>query len=187
MIRYLDQICNYVERTSCPQFSLLSSPPSTIPNTQQTYSPLPIRRALALDPWMEPLSSPGPQPKAPNDLAPELLVINSEAFTIWESHFASLQSAVRAFAPARLLTLARAQHIAFSDFPLVIPTRFQSVDAARMLRLVDSLSQSFLNGQLRLDSPELPLEGVPTRKMEITTDEKGKRRLVAEEGDVIVH
>jgi platelet-activating factor acetylhydrolase len=68
------------------QFSILSQPPpSTLTNPMKHYPRIPIRQTLALDPWMEPLPSPGPKPYSDdkNDAAeahthPQLLVINSE-------------------------------------------------------------------------------------------------------------
>ena len=51
-----------------------------------------------LDPWLEPLPSPGPAPRvdATRDArAPRVLIINSEEFTLWRDHFARLQSVVR--------------------------------------------------------------------------------------------
>lgn len=161
-----------------------------MPLSQQLYPVLPIRRVLALDPWMEPLASPGPKPQD-GAAAPELLVINSEAFTLWNSHFSTLQTTVRAFPPARLVTLARAQHISFSDFPLVTPSRFQAVDPVRMLGVVNTLAQAFLGGLVKLGEGELGVEGVKTREMEVILEQDGKgkekRRLVGEEGDVILH
>lgn len=40
---------------------MLSTPPPS-----SKYSPIPITNALALDPWLEPLASPGPAPYLPN-------------------------------------------------------------------------------------------------------------------------
>lgn len=41
---------------SSPQLSILSTRPD------EGYSPIPITQAVVLDPWLEPLSSPGPAP-----------------------------------------------------------------------------------------------------------------------------
>jgi len=88
-----------------------------------------------LDPWLEPLPSPGPtpfvRPEGPgmppiltdidyiqeslkssltNKLdspRPRMLVINSETFTLWEDHSARLQEVVSGWEPhgGRILTL----------------------------------------------------------------------------------
>lgn len=106
------------------QFSILSTIPS------KEYTPMPISHALVLDPWLEPLPSPGPAPVSgskrefpqvvdplevimssvddkiknhPQQVdyrLPRMLVINSELFTLWKDHFARLQSVVGAWEPA---------------------------------------------------------------------------------------
>lgn len=83
---------------------------------------------LILDPWLEPLPSPGPIPffrpegpdmpvpiltdidfiqeslqSSPNDKLdsphPRMLVINSETFTLWKDHFERLQEVVSGWEP----------------------------------------------------------------------------------------
>ncbi|TFK49705.1 alpha/beta-hydrolase [Heliocybe sulcata] len=174
-------------------FSLLSNSPPTMPNAKdRLYAPLPIRKALALDPWMGPFPSPGPHPLPSTTNRPPLLVLNSEGFTLWNSHFSSLQRAVDNFQPGRILTLVGAQHISFSDFPLLVPARFQGgVDAMKMLGVVCKITDKFLDGDGDGKVEEgLEGEGIKVREMDLVWEEKnGKRksRLVGEPGDVVVH
>ncbi|KZT23093.1 hypothetical protein NEOLEDRAFT_1070031 [Neolentinus lepideus HHB14362 ss-1] len=168
-------------------FSLLSNPPPSVPHSQdRIYPPLPIRKVLTLDPWMEPFPSPGPKPLPSAAIDPELLVINSEGFTLWSSHFSSLQDVVERFQPGRIVTLAASQHISFSDFPLLVPTRFNGgVDPQKMLGVVCKIADAFIDGKAVLEA-----EGITVREMDLVwQEEKGKQkaRLVGEPGDVVVH
>lgn len=93
------------------------------------FSRIPVERTIILDPWLEPLPSPGPVPlgsspssrinaaeevvnseamvisSRENDLAalevshPRMLVINSETFTLWKDHYARLQEVVAGWEP----------------------------------------------------------------------------------------
>lgn len=96
-----------------------------------TYPRIPVRDTLILDPWLEPLPSPGPTPYSgvgqgvthdnatvagdqfngdaedgSGHIGSRLLVINSEAFTLWTSHFERLKETVKGWGPdAKLVTL----------------------------------------------------------------------------------
>lgn len=83
------------------QLHVLSNPP---PNG---HSPLPVKRCVVLDPWLEPLPTPGPSPldafHMPGERESEvpakrfnvpMLFINSEQFTVWKDHFKRLLSVV---------------------------------------------------------------------------------------------
>jgi platelet-activating factor acetylhydrolase len=78
-----------------------------------------------------------------------------------------LQSAVAAFQPSRILTLVRAEHVSFSDLPVLLPRRLvgsKIVDAERVvLRLVCKLAHAFLLRQVELgdqaDEPKGPRPG----------------------------
>jgi platelet-activating factor acetylhydrolase len=106
------------------QLSILSSAPPS-----NAYPPIPISKVLLYDPWLEPLSSPGPTPTPsssfsepsncegtvpasvlkPNGRPPEkMLVINSQVFSLWTVHFTRLVDIVNAWEPQgrRLLTLS---------------------------------------------------------------------------------
>lgn len=59
---------------------------------------MPIRHVLLLDPWIDPVATPGPiphtapsssDPSAPRT-RPPLAIINSEGFTLWKDHFVRL-------------------------------------------------------------------------------------------------
>jgi platelet-activating factor acetylhydrolase len=108
---------------------LSTSPP---PN----FAHLPIKHALVLDPWLEPLPTPGPFPIAPDAVSingslnqptpvsstdpdgmwsepqadlPRILVINSERFTLWKDHFERLQDIIQRWDPdgQRIITLSQ--------------------------------------------------------------------------------
>lgn len=75
------------------QFSILSSiPPENEP-------PIPVQKALILDPWLEPLPSLGPLPhlRLGKKRLPSILVINSETFTLWKGHFERLMEVGRSW------------------------------------------------------------------------------------------
>ncbi|KAL0949350.1 hypothetical protein HGRIS_009420 [Hohenbuehelia grisea] len=123
----------------------------------------------------------------PNTANLELLVINSEKFTIWKDHFARLQGVVQEWAPQgqRLLTVVRSQHPSFSDF-LVLPV-IRTKSARTLMGTIVALSVAFLDNRLREE-----LRVRKTREMEVRVvgkkpDGKPKRELLGEVGDVIVH
>ena len=165
------------------QLSVLSQAPPTLDDAP--LPPIPFTRAIALDPWLEPLPTPGPAPHALP--AARLLVLNSEGFTLWAEHFARLQGVVRAWgAGARLLTLVRAKHVSFSDLGVVVPFGAMARDGRRVLDVVGALAEAFLG-----DAFEEGLER-QTRvdgKVEEAEGKKGgwARRLVGDVGDVVVH
>jgi len=61
----------------CTVLSVLSSPPP------EGHEPLPISQALALDPWFQPLSKPGPMPTSWSPSIP-LCMIFSDQFAAWK-------------------------------------------------------------------------------------------------------
>ncbi|OCH92195.1 hypothetical protein OBBRIDRAFT_727394 [Obba rivulosa] len=184
--------------------SILSNPPLQMPGSDARFDALPITHALVLDPWLEPFPSPGPNPhleatRGPH--MPKILIINSEAFTLWKSHFARLQEVMQTWreskgdgsgAGADLLTLVRAVHVSFSDFGVIVP--FARRDGRRLMDVVGALAVAFLEDRL-----EEALKGMRTREMEVAQVKKfhrrlrkvtfghAKRRLAGDVGDVIVH
>ncbi|KAJ7904684.1 platelet-activating factor acetylhydrolase, isoform II-domain-containing protein [Mycena olivaceomarginata] len=189
----------------CTALSLLSSPPPP------TYAPIPISKVLLYDPWLEPLPSPGPTPTTsntssfserssseteiaplsvlkPNDRRPEqMLVINSQVFSLWTVHFTRLAEVVKAWEPQgrRLLTLIGSQHTSFSDFPVLPLVRTKS--AAKLIDVTATLSLAFLDGTL-----DTALERVPIKKYEEKIigkrkDGRPKRTIVGNVGDIVVH
>lgn len=95
------------------QFTILSTdPPAGV------SAPIPVHKALILDPWLEPIPSPGPRPpQGPGDVLPQLLVINSEKFSLWKDHFARLIGVVQAWEPEkrRILTICEFIRIRFTS------------------------------------------------------------------------
>ncbi|KAG2369618.1 platelet-activating factor acetylhydrolase, isoform II-domain-containing protein [Suillus spraguei] len=166
------------------QFTILSTDPPADVST-----PIPIHKALILDPWLEPIPSPGPcpPPQGPGDTLPQLLVINSEKFSLWKDHFARLIDVVQAWEPEkrRLLTILRSQHESFSDFPL-LPLISRRAAHIVMDRIVE-LSEAFIDGNV-----DTFVDETATRKMEIRIigkkpDGSPQRQLVGEVGELIAH
>ncbi|KAF8341521.1 uncharacterized protein EI90DRAFT_1747341 [Cantharellus anzutake] len=84
-------------------FAVLRHPPP------ESFEPLPLKSVLALDPWVDPVPSPGPLPATAFE-RPPLAVINSEGFTLWKEHFKLLRDIVshwktEAGASATLMTI----------------------------------------------------------------------------------
>ncbi|KAI0065816.1 hypothetical protein BV25DRAFT_1978722 [Artomyces pyxidatus] len=168
-------------------FSILSN---TRPE-EDNFPHIPVSHALALDPWLEPLTSPGPEPLAVEDPAtkhPKLLVINAEGFTIWKDHFQRVLEVVPAWTGSNVFTIVGSQHVSFSDFPVMIPAPFGAASARPIMNTINTLAAAFLD-----DALQPALEKLPTRRMEIRHipsnwwSKKGKRELVGNAGDVIVH
>ncbi|KDQ54355.1 hypothetical protein JAAARDRAFT_38519 [Jaapia argillacea MUCL 33604] len=181
--------------------SLLSSP------APDGYARIPISKAVVHDPWLEPLPSPGPTPYSPrlssstnrssetiNDAVIPMLILNSEGFTLWTDHFARLQAIAKGWGDAPIITLIRAEHTSFSDFPLLAPN---SKSAKLLLDISGTLTMKFFEGHLDVDTGK-GMEGIPRRKMEVEHVEPGKgnergegekkqKRLVGDVGEVIVH
>ncbi|KAG6869331.1 hypothetical protein C0993_000084 [Termitomyces sp. T159_Od127] len=188
----------------CTVLSILSS------NPPSEYMHIPVSHALVLDPWLEPLplpalipillsqdpaqlSIPNAKPNnSPQDESqdsqdgwlPQMLVINSEVFTLWKDHYERLQNVVKAWEPqgGRLLTLGK--HEAFSDFPS-LPIIGSSA-ANTIMNIISKLSIAFLNNELEED-----LSSASIREMEIKVigkrkDGKPKRKLIGDVGDIIV-
>ncbi|KAJ7507988.1 platelet-activating factor acetylhydrolase, isoform II-domain-containing protein [Mycena galericulata] len=152
-----------------------------------SFPPIPISKVLLYDPWLEPLPLPGPTPIMTGAHREELLVINSQVFSLWKDHFTRLAGVVDAWEPQgrRLLTLVGSQHASFSDFPLLPLVRTRAASALR--DRAAELTLSFLDGAL-----EAVLNKVPIRKMEVKIigthkDGRPKRTLIGEVGDVVVH
>ncbi|KAF9495463.1 hypothetical protein BDN71DRAFT_1482722 [Pleurotus eryngii] len=179
----------------CTVLSILSTEPP--PGHHQ----IPVTKALVLDPWLEPLPTPGPSPYSSTNLAnaiksgeieqarshPRILVINSERFTLWKDHFSRLQDVIKEWEPRgeSILTIIRAEHQSFSDFP-VLPL-LRNKTSRMIMQLIAKLSISFLDGSM-----EHTVETPKTRKMEakiIGTKPDGspKRQLIGDVGDVIIH
>ena len=102
------------------QLSVLSNPPPALPDSRdkERLEALPITHALVLDPWLEPLPSPGPVPRVEvtrDARAPQVLIINSEEFTLWRDHFARLQDVVREWRQPNLGSRSREHRYSNAD------------------------------------------------------------------------
>jgi platelet-activating factor acetylhydrolase len=178
----------------------------------QHFLPIPFTRAVALDPWLEPLPTPGPAPfhvesavkGRPSD-PPKLLVINSEGFTLWHGHFARLKKVVQAWDAsakettraqdgdkkedepyARLITLVRAKHVSFSDFGVIVPFGSMAKDGRRFLDIICDLANAFLGeGFAEVLGRQHQVDG----QVEFVEGKKGQKeeRLVGSVGDIVVH
>ena len=86
------------------KFAMLSEPAPK----EEDVSPIPVSHGLVLDPWLEPLPSPGPEPfigRHSPSKHPKLMVINSEGFTLWKDHFKRVEQVVPAWPGSTLLTI----------------------------------------------------------------------------------
>jgi len=145
--------------------SILSNPPPCKP-CGKPFDPLPIIRAVGLDPWLDPFPSPGPLLRQPGAITASskptsLLIINSAGFTSYTDHFGRVQSLIKAWKIesskdfsgnfenlGTILTLPTSLHINFSDFPLFLPRMVQEQrgDGGELLKLIHQLSTRFLKG-----------------------------------------
>ncbi|KAF9247381.1 platelet-activating factor acetylhydrolase [Melanogaster broomeanus] len=154
---------------------------------------IPVQKALLLDPWLEPIPSPGPIPHHGfrEHPLPRIVVINSENFTLWKDHFERLTDVAGSWEKYqwKLLTVARAQHTSFSDFP-ILP--LASRKAARLiLEKILQLSLAFLDADSDASSSEA-IANSSAKKMEVIVigqrdDGRPRRQIVGDVGDVIVH
>ncbi|KAH8106025.1 platelet-activating factor acetylhydrolase [Cristinia sonorae] len=148
---------------------ILSNPPPSFPGVEE-FTPLPVSRGIVLDPWLEPLPSPGPGPwrvedslnKTPRPI-PRLLLLNSEGFTLWEDHFAKLKEFVQVWKQShsgddeqstgeprvRLISIIRAKHMSFSDVGILFPNGLnpwgqKTSESQTFLDVITDLSSAFL-------------------------------------------
>lgn len=161
--------------------SILSNDP---PNNQ---TPIRAHQALILDPWIEPLPVSGTYLTShyrENTL--EMLIINSEPFTLWKDHFERLKDLVSSWELSRLklLTIVRSRHVSFSDFP-TLP--LVSTKTTRLvMNRISSLCLTFLDGNTneKIDSllPKRMVVKVTGRR----SDGRPKRQLVGNPGDIVI-
>ncbi|CAO1635285.1 unnamed protein product [Sympodiomycopsis kandeliae] len=115
-----------------------------------------FRRAVLLDPWLEPL--PDLTENSYSNTIPTL-VINSQGFTVWRSHFDRLRGIATNLVQSQrssddklstqLYTLTGTRHTDFSDFPFLVPRLFaSSVDPITATRVFSDLSRKFVQGEL---------------------------------------
>ncbi|KIJ20333.1 hypothetical protein PAXINDRAFT_96552, partial [Paxillus involutus ATCC 200175] len=160
--------------------SILSNdPPDNEPS-------IPIHKALIFDPWLEPIPSPGPLPhrRLREHLLPRILVINSENFTLWKPHFERLTNVGESWGRNQwqMLTIARAQHTSFSDFP-TLP--LASRKAARLiLDKILQLSLAFLHGDGSEAAANSSAKKMEVRVIGQLSDGRPRRQIVADVANV---
>ncbi|WWC90565.1 uncharacterized protein L201_005501 [Kwoniella dendrophila CBS 6074] len=157
----------------------------TVLHILQTPSPdaknlpsLPIKQAIALDPWLEPIPLPSSSTKSHPSMPP-ILVINSIGFTEWSTHFNRLVGMIKD-AQGSLVSIVGVGHQSFSDFPLLDPRSHNS--AKLLLNKIHDISTAFLIGKL---GKLADFEGKKPDQGRLVKNEQGK--LGDKEGDVIVH
>lgn len=181
--------------------SLLSRPPPTL--AMHELQPLPTKIAIALDPWLEPFSTPGPKPWHIESSAeqhvghiPKLLVLNSEGFTLWDGHFQQLEEIVRVWNEsdentcARLYSIMRSRHISFSDFLILASRGQRRRDAMKLLGIIVELSSAWMDGNFDdVLSHHVVVKDPPIeKKTKPRTGEKGwDRQFVGNLGDIVDH
>lgn len=138
---------------------------------------------------------------------PELLVINSEGFTLWNEHLSRLEDIIKAWneaakptddaadqkakgSSATLLTLLRCQHISFSDFGVLLPFGQMARDGRKFLDITCELAVAFLDGGFdealeRQNKTSGDVEDIKKHKADSKTE--WKKRFVGQVGDIIVH
>ncbi|KAH7343957.1 platelet-activating factor acetylhydrolase, isoform II-domain-containing protein [Rhizoctonia solani] len=165
--------------------SLLSNPPP------EGCVQLPIDKVVLLDPWMDPLPLPGTLPVA-YEARPPLLIMNSEAFTLWKEHFAVLQQVVADWRKsggdecASLVTIVRSQHHFYSDFGAFVPFGKARALGLLVLDTAHKLTMAYIHGSLPSElkaKKSMQVEPVPGKDKY----GEGKRRIVGEPGEVIIH
>ncbi|EIW82341.1 hypothetical protein CONPUDRAFT_103384 [Coniophora puteana RWD-64-598 SS2] len=161
-------------------FTLLADMASSQPR-------IPITSALVLDPWVEPLAKDLLDISFTMNEPPRLLIVNSEAFTLWKDNFSKLEYMLDRWAPERkhLLTIVRGVHISFSDFPLL--PFFARNKARQLMDLIWTLSHSFIDNKLEGKLEELSTRGMKVKIVGKKKDGKPKRELIGGLGDVVVH
>ncbi|KAI0031674.1 platelet-activating factor acetylhydrolase [Vararia minispora EC-137] len=159
---------------------------STPPPEGLTITPIPISHAVALDPWLDPLSenpepSTGTQPTNRN--LPQLLVVTSERIALWPDHFARLLGIVRNWIGST--------HVSFCDFPVMLPPVIRSSSARQILRVINTLVLDFINDRLAES-----IDRMGPRRLETETKrrswyrfwaERETAQLVGEPGNIVVH
>ncbi|WVF67465.1 hypothetical protein IAT40_002221 [Kwoniella sp. CBS 6097] len=160
----------------------------TVLHILQTPSPdpllpsLPIKQAIALDPWLEPIPLPSSSTKA-HPAMPPLLVINSIGFTEWSVHFKRLLGMIKE-ADGWLMSIQGVGHQSFSDFPLLDPR--SHAQAKLLLNKIHDLSTAFLNHNLR-SSPDIKDQKVDEGKFLTEGGFGGMKIKKGADGEVVLH
>ncbi|KAJ9113612.1 hypothetical protein QFC22_005920 [Naganishia vaughanmartiniae] len=147
---------------------------------------LPVRKAVALDPWVDPLPMPAPMKGEKDKPEVPIFVINSSRFTLWSTHFNRLKRLINQ-SHGTLVTLLGAGHETFSDFPFL----WQPRSAHTLLTTVDELVYAFLRGEVKehdkVRGKEADRGVVRTSTVDKKGKDMGKQQMEGEWGDVVVH
>jgi len=174
-------------------FSLLSHPPPRL--EMYNIQPLPTKKVIVLDPWVEPFPAPGPKPwRVGSNMeathTPELLILNSEGFTLWDVHFQQLQEIVKIWDSfgAKLYTLIGSRHISFSDINLLVRTGQKRKDAKHLLKVIAELSSGWMDDHFKdVLSRHTVVKDPQIEKFHAKGKTEWSRRFVGNVGDIIVH
>lgn len=169
----------------CTGFHILThSPP-------KGYDCLPISKAIIHDPWMEPFPADFEQRVVRENQAFSIpvIVINSEEFTLWKSHFVRQDTLLkpwvsRAGENAAFVTLVGSRHMAFSDFPLITPLNKQRAIAYH--DDIHELSMAFLEGRIPAYLKSIHKRATMTMSVE-NPDDKKRKKIKASPETIIIH
>lgn len=132
--------------------------------------------AILLDPWLEPL------PHTVDSQPPQLttLIINSQAFTVWKSHFDRLRGIASATnGHARLYTLTGSKHVDFSDMPSLMPRLFgSSVKPQRAMEIFTAYSSKIVSEDAEVTVDDLTTRA--EREGEIQSKDMGEAGVLVE-------
>ncbi|GAA5827062.1 hypothetical protein JCM11251_002228 [Rhodosporidiobolus azoricus] len=202
---------------------------TTIQALRSSTSQLPFTRGIALDPWVDPIppapssAEPGSSPtkaatresepaatasagkgdkgdgKVPLDVKVPLLIINSEAFTLWRVHYKLVRGIAEAVKGGRgwLMSVVGSVHTSFTDLPILFPfmSRFEGarVSPTAGMGAITQACQEFLAGEgskgKLLGREVVPGDEEGGRPGEGEKGEKGKKKKVMEGvvGEVRMH
>ncbi|KAG8789436.1 hypothetical protein FRC15_008293 [Serendipita sp. 397] len=157
--------------------------------TPEGFEALPISKAIIHDPWFEPLSADFEENAIQNGnfLSIPVLVINSGTFTLWRDHFAREEALFGAWVQRAkgsiFTTLVGSKHMAFSDFPVLLPWSKQAILFHHDMH---DLSNAFIEDKV---GEFLLSKGDRIRKELIVDnpEDDKRKRIRADVGDFVVH
>jgi platelet-activating factor acetylhydrolase len=180
----------------CTLLSTLSNPPP------ESHDPLPLSHAIALDPWFQPLSSPGPMPPSYSPSIP-LCMLFSERFALWKDHHATAEALAKSW-PAKAtmfalracfgvtrtgwimtevhLLTAKCTHEAFSDIYCIVP--FAGRANGGIFETIAGVSRAFLEG--RLDDELANRRTIPFKVITVKKKDSTRRLLEGQAGQIVI-
>ncbi|KAF9534710.1 platelet-activating factor acetylhydrolase, isoform II-domain-containing protein [Crepidotus variabilis] len=193
----------------CTILSVLSSGPL------EGSPPIPIGHTVILDPWLEPLPTPGPVPfseASSSELATaeglvansidratpssqgtkveesqmKLLVINSEQFTVWKDHYARLKEMLVHWEPQGGRLLTIVGSRHHAFSDFVLLPVIGQKYGRFIMDRISRLSLAFLDDNLEGSLKSLPVIDRQEEIVGTKKDGKPKRQLIGKVGDIIV-